>query len=98
VAISVKEYGTPTVALGRDVVVMVSAGAEIVSDRLAVAVCTGEPESVTLKLRGVAVTAVVGVPLIKPVDVLNVKPAGNVPEVNCQVYVPVPPVAASVCE
>ena len=88
----------PTTAVGRAVVVMVSAAAEMVSVRLTFAVCAGEPESVTLKLSGVAVTAAVGVPPICPVEAFKVKPAGNVPEVNCQVYAPVPPVARSVCE
>src|ERR1039458_5203423 len=77
---------------------MVSAAAEMVSVRLAVAVRAGELESVTLKLSGVAVTTVAGVPLISPLEVFKVKPAGNVPEINCQAYAPVPPVAVSVCE
>ena len=93
-----KEYGVPTTAVGRAVVVMVSAAAEMVSVRLAVAVCAGELESVTLKLSSVAVTTVADVPLINPLEVFKVKPAGNVPEVSCQVYAPVPPVARSVCE
>ena len=92
------EYGVPTTAVGRAVVVMVSAAAEMVSVRLAVAVWAGELESVTLKLSGVAVTTVAGVPLISPLEVFKVKPAGNVPEINCQAYAPVPPVAVSVCE
>ena len=79
-------------------VVIDSAVTEMVSERLTVAVCAGEPESVTLKLSGVAVTPADGVPLINPVDVLRPRPAGNEPEVNCQVYAPVPPVAESVCE
>ena len=64
---------------------MVSAGAVMVSVRFAVAVCAGDPESVTLKLSGVAVAAAVGVPLISPLDALRLRPAGKVPEVNCQV-------------
>ena len=63
--------------------------------RFTVAVCTGELESVTLKLNGVALIAVVGVPLIRPVDAVSERPAGNVPTVNCHVYGPVPPEAAS---
>jgi hypothetical protein len=66
--------------------------------RFAVAVCTVDPESVTLKVNGVAVTGKVGVPPISPLDAVRVKPAGSVPAVNCQVKAPVPPVAASVCE
>ncbi len=64
---------------------MVSAGGAMVRVKFAVAVCAGEPESVTLKLSGVAVTWVVGVPLIKPVDAFSDNPAGSVPAVNCQV-------------
>ena len=45
----------------------------------------GSRESVTLNVSGVEAIGVVGVPLIKPVDALRVNPAGNVPEVNCQV-------------
>ena len=69
----------------------------IVSVRFAVAVCTGVLVSVTLKLNGVAFTGAVGVPLIWPVVVLKVSPAGSVP-INCQVYGTVPPEAATVTE
>ncbi len=65
------------------------------SVRLAVAVCTGELESVTLKVRGVALATALGVPLIKPVDAANERPDGKLPAVNCHVYGPVPPEAAS---
>lgn len=64
---------------------------------VAVAVCADEAESVTLKPSGVLAIGVVGVPLISPVDAFSVNPAGNVPEVNCHVKAPVPPVAASIC-
>jgi hypothetical protein len=43
----------------------------------------GVLESVTLKVSRVAAAAVVGVPVIAPVDAFNVKPAGNVPEASC---------------
>ena len=44
------------------------------------------------------VPAVVGLPEITPELELRVKPAGKEPEAMLQVpYVPVPPVAASVC-
>src|ERR1039457_4867599 len=66
--------------------------------RSAVAVCAGDPESVTLKVSGVAVTGAVGMPLINPVDAFSAKPAGKDPAVNCQVKAPVPPVAARLCE
>jgi hypothetical protein len=55
------------------------------------AVCCGVPESVTLSVSGVAVSGDVGVPLIAPVEVFSVSPAGSVPEVNCQVYGGTPP-------
>src|SRR5262249_49598648 len=84
VAVSVAEYGTPTNGVGRDVVVIVSAPPEIVSGRLTVAVWAGEPESVTLKLSGVALAVAVGVPEMTPLVVLNDRPAGSVPDVNCQ--------------
>ena len=87
-----------TTPVDRDRVVMVSGAGKIVRVRLAEAVCTGEPESVTLKVSGVAVTGVLGVPLIRPVAAFNDKPAGKVPAVNCQVSAPVPPEAPSVTE
>src|ERR1017187_5701256 len=66
--------------------------------RFAVAVCTVDPESVTLKVNGVAVTGKVGVPPISPLDAVRVKPAGSVPAVNCQGTGPVPPLSTSVRE
>lgn len=68
------------------------------SVRATVAVCVGELESVTLNVRGVAFTVVVGVPLTKPVDEFSVRPLGNVPEVSAQVYGVVPPEPVNVCE
>ena len=84
-------------AAGSETVVMVRPGGAIVKVKLMVAVCAGEPESVTLKVSGVALTAAVGVPPINPVEAFSVRPFGKVPLVNCQVYAPVPPVAESVC-
>ena len=52
------------------------------SIKLILAVCTGELESVALNVRGVAFTAVVGVPLINPLDEFTVKPVGKVPEAS----------------
>ena len=57
----------------------------IVSVRFAVCVCAGLPESVTLKVSGVLVTAAVGVPVIAPVEALRLSPAGRVPLVIDQV-------------
>ena len=51
-----------------------------------------------LKVSGVALAVAVGVPLIRPVDAFSVNPAGKVPEVNCQVTAPAPPIDASVWE
>jgi len=60
--------------------------AEMVSVRVPVVVCAvGVLESVTSKVSGVELIAVVGVPLITPVDAVNDKPAGNVPEASDQV-------------
>ena len=73
-------------------------GETIVRLSVAEAVCAGEPESVALKVSGVAFTATVGVPLIKPVEAFRVRPLGSVPLVNCQVTAPVPPLVARVCE
>ena len=53
--------------------------------------------SVTLKVKEVGPPAVVGVPLITPLE-LRVSPTGNVPEVMLQLYGAVPPVAVNVCE
>ncbi len=88
-------YGVPTTPLDSEDVVMVSTGGMMVRLRFAVAFCAGEPVSVTLKVNGVALTASVGVPEMVP-DALSVRPVGSVPEVNCQLYVPLPPVAARV--
>jgi hypothetical protein len=55
-----------------------------VSVRFAVAVCAGDPESVTLKVSG-AETAVVGVPLMRPVEAFNANPGGIVPAMSCHV-------------
>ena len=80
------EYAVPTTPFARDVVVTVSTGGAIVRLKLTLAVCAvGEPESVTLKVSGVAVTGVLGVPLIKPVDAFSDNPAGKVPAVTCHV-------------
>jgi hypothetical protein len=56
-------------------------------------VCTGLDESVTVKVK-LAVPVAVGLPEITPAAKLS--PAGSVPEVTDQVYVPLPPVALSV--
>ena len=55
------------------------------SARVAVLVCTGLPESVTLKLIEAPDTGAVGVPVMTPVAALSDNPAGNVPLVSDQV-------------
>ena len=64
--------------------------------RLAVALCAGELESVTLTANE-EVPAVVGVPLICP-ELLKVRPAGREPELSDQLYGVIPPLAASAAE
>jgi hypothetical protein len=44
------------------------------------------------------VPAVVGVPVIAPVDAFNTRPAGNVPAARSHVYGVVPPAATKVAE
>ena len=63
--------------------------------RLTFAVCASDLESLTLNVSAVAFAAVVGVPLITPVEEFNAKPVGSVPEVGVHVYGVVPPVAAN---
>ena len=75
----------PITPVGSEVVVMVSPPGPIVSARLAVAVCTGDPESVTLKVSGVALAVAVGVPLIRPEEAFRLRPAGRVPDVSVHV-------------
>jgi hypothetical protein len=70
--------------LGKDVVVIDSVAAAIVSESETDLLWTGLLESLTLKVSGVALTAAVGVPLMAPVPALSESPAGNVPLVNDQ--------------
>jgi hypothetical protein len=70
--------------------------AEIVSVRFTLLLCTGLPESFTVNVKAVAVTAAVGVPVIAPVAPFSERPAGSVPLVSVHVYGVVPPDAANV--
>ena len=70
--------------------------AEMVILRLAVALCTGEVESLTFTVND-EVPAVVGVPLICP-ELPRVRPAGREPELSDQLYGVAPPLAASKAE
>ena len=78
------EYATPTFPFGSEVVVIVSTAVETVRLKLAVAVCAGEPESVTLKVSGVAIKVAVGVPEMIPEEASKFIPAGREPAVSCQ--------------
>jgi hypothetical protein len=70
--------------------------AVMVRVRLTDLVWTGLLESLRVNVRGVALTAVVVLPVIAPVVALRVSPAGSVPLVSDQEYGVVPPVAVSV--
>jgi len=65
--------------------VIVKGAGAMVHVRLALAVCAGEPESVTLNATTAALAAAVGVPLIKPVNEFRARPAGSVPEATAHV-------------
>ena len=62
-----------------------TANETMVSDKLTDLFCAGLPESVTINVSGVALTIVVGVPLIVPVAASKVRPAGSAPPVRLQV-------------
>ena len=86
IAVSAAEYSVPVCPLGSDVVAIVSVvGADaMVSAKLNAAVwAEGVVESDTLNVSGVFEILTVGVPLICPVRVLSVNPAGSVPESSC---------------
>jgi hypothetical protein len=97
-AVSALEYATPTCPSGIQLVDSCKVPCVIVNDRVAVLICAGLPESVTLKLSEAPATAAVGVPVMAPVAVFSDNPAGNVPLVSDQVYGVVPPDAVSVAE
>src|SRR5260370_34716159 len=77
---------------------MVNGPVRIVRVRSTVTEAAGTPESVTLNVSGVAVMGLVGVPLMMPVAGSQVRPAGNVPPVTCQLGVGTPSVETSVLE
>ena len=95
---SVAEYGLLVCALDSDEVVICTGATEaaMVIVRLAVALCTGEVESLTFTVND-EVPAAVGVPLICP-ELPRVSPAGREPELSDQLYGVVPPLAASEAE
>ena len=47
--------------------------------------CAEAPESVAWKVSGVPFTAVVGVPVIAPLEAFNARPPGSVPLVSAHV-------------
>jgi hypothetical protein len=87
VTATVAEYGTPTVPLGREVVVMspLEPPAETTIERSAVAVrAVGVVESVTVTVKS-EVPAAVGVPEMAPLEASRLSPAESDPVVTVQV-------------
>lgn len=93
VKFTVAEYGTPALAAGRVVVVMVN-GAIMVIVKPCVAVTAGLSLSATLAVK-VLVPVAVGVPEMTPAVLMD-KPAGSAPEDMVNVYGAIPPEAARV--
>jgi len=82
-AVSVVEYGVPTVPFGNDVVVMVTPAATVIDRLRAGEVLPALSVTVTLKLNGLP-TVVEGVPLIAPLEAFSHKPGGNEPALTVQ--------------
>ena len=70
----------PAAKLVVEIVSGATAGAAITIESLSVLVSAGLPESVTFTVK-LLVPVAVGVPEIKPVDEVSVKPAGRLPVV-----------------
>ena len=86
-------YATPTVPFGKFVVLSASGAGFTVKVTGPVPVLGGFEASVPLTVT-VALLGAVGVPVtLQP---LSVRPAGKVPEVNVQVYGPLPPLTGIV--
>src|SRR5580693_6481555 len=68
----------------------------MVSFSVTLLVCALLLESVTMKVSGIALALVLGVPLIAPLAALSVRPVGSVPAVSVHDRGLVPPLAASV--
>jgi hypothetical protein len=96
-ACTLKLYELFTVALGSVAVATANGAGLTLMLTCCVALIAGLPESVTFTVK-VEVATVVGVPVIAPVPVLRLNPAGRVPAETLQVSVPAPPLAFSVCE
>ena len=98
VAAIVCEYAVDTVPAGSGLpLLIVRVGGLIVSVYALDAVCGGAAASCTPTVK-LAVPAVVGVPVMAPVELFSVSPAGNDPAVIAHVYGVVPPVTAILCE
>jgi hypothetical protein len=82
-ACSTVEYCEPTVPEGRLEVVIESDTGAMTIDRVTDLVCAGLSESATEAVK-LAVPLAVGVPVIKPVDVFRLSPAGILPETKDQ--------------
>jgi hypothetical protein len=90
------EYFVPLTPDGKDDVVIASANGVTASVNVTDFVCgVGLDESATLKVKLVELLAV-GCPEMIPVDAARLSPAGRLPELTVQVYLPLPPVALSV--
>jgi len=74
------------------VVAITSAGGAITSETDIEVVCVGLEESATVAVK-LKVPLAVGVPEIRPVLAVRLRPAGRLPEVIDHVYGIVPPVA-----
>jgi hypothetical protein len=94
VALSVVLYELPFLPPAGFADVIDSPEAEIVSDSCSVAVCAGDPLSVTATVN-VAVPVAAGVPVILPAFE-SVNPAGRLPDASDHVYPGVPPVSLRV--
>jgi hypothetical protein len=70
----------------------------MVSWRVVVFICTGDPESCTTKVSDLALTGTAGIPDRFPVDVDSESPAGIEPLAIAQLSGLAPPVAARLAE
>jgi hypothetical protein len=96
-ACSVVEYAVPAVPPGSDAVVTKGGCIAVATAILSVFVAALFPASFTCTVND-TVPKVVGVPLICPVVLFSVRPAGKEPVLIAQLYGVVPPLACSVVE
>lgn len=81
--------------VGNVVVEIVKSGNAMAIEKVDVVVRAGDPESVSVTAK-VGLPAVVGMPVIAPVDALRVRPAGRFPLVTDHAYGGMPPSPANV--